>query len=535
MDSASPYARFFIADDGIITDLSADPLPSEVKDATYFNFKGYLITPGFIDAHNHFLHTGLGSLYTVSLSTFEITPLGTILDGIQDFAKKTKFPWILGGGFNEKRVKEGRMLTREDLDTVETDKPIFITHNTLHYGMCNSTAQSLSRVDKRIFDPVGAKIGRSRDDEPNGILYEPAAMDLVRKHIPAFSGEQYAEAFREISGRYLAEGLTCVKDTGGTGSDLDEAKRMQVLKELSDGTELGIRQSISLPVFSLEDARKKVELSKEIRENEYLKFVGFKLFLDGSGYGRTAWMKKEWNKTLDEKDHRNFGFPLWKLEEFRTVLDYLASEVSDEKLMIDIHTIGDMAIDTALSEIKRIRVSKPESQFCLIHVYCPEDRQLDLMKQLNVFAAFQAPFLYFYGDLMADNLGEERLRRFMRAKSFIQKGVLASNSSDSPVVPFAPVYGIFASMFRETKSGFPSREIFNPKERVTFEEALALYTRNAARCAGREDLGVLEKGRRADFVVWKKDLLSLSKEKLDGNVVATFVGGKQVYPHSFPG
>ena len=133
---------------------------------------------------------------------------------------------------------------------------------------------------------------------------------------------------------------------------------------------------------------------------------------------------------------------------------------------------------------------------------------------------------------MADNLGEKRLRRFMPARSLLEKGLTAANSSDSPVVSFVPIYGIFASMYRETRKGFPKGEVFNPKERVKFEEALALYTRNAAKCVGREDLGVLEKGRRADFVVWKKEIQDLkSSEKLEGNVLATFVGGNQVYAH----
>ena len=94
---------------------------------------------------------------------------------------------------------------------------------------------------------------------------------------------------------------------------------------------------------------------------------------------------------------------------------------------------------------------------------------------------------------MADNLGRERLQRFMRAKSFLNWEIVAANSSDSPVVPFAPVYGLYSSMFRDTRSGAPDAQLFNPDERVNFEEALALYTRNAAECAGRKDLALLKK------------------------------------------
>ncbi len=353
-------------------------------------------------------------------------------------------------------------------------------------------------------------------------------MDLVRKHIPPFSEEQYERAVRSLSGRYLAEGLVCVKDTGGTGSDLDEAQRIQVLNGLDRSGELLIRQSVCLPVFSLDDARSKLELSKRIGTSEFLSFVGFKLFLDGSGYGRTAWMKNEWNRDFHTTDKGNFGFPLWKIEEFRKVLEYLAGHL--EKGMVDIHTIGDQAIETALTEIARIKAINPRLKFSLVHVYSPDDRQLELMKQLGVRVEFQSPFLYFYGDLMADNLGRERLQRFMRAKSFLNREIVAANSSDSPVVPFAPVYGFYSSMFRETRSGAPDAQLFNPDERVNFEEALALYTRNAAECAGRKDLGTLEKGKRADFVVWNKTIEDLrGQQELEGNVVATFLGGRKVF------
>ena len=316
MNRASPKCRFLIAEDGFITYTGNAPISSELEDATHYDFKGHIITPGLIDSHNHFLHTGLGSLFTVDLSTFEETNLGVIIDEIQKFARKSEFPWILGSGLNEKRVKEGRLPTRLDLDRIDTNKPIFITHNTVHYGICNSTALKQTQVGRETPDPVGAKIGRSPDGEPNGILYEPAAMDLVRKHIPSFSREQYKRAIREASKRYLAEGLVCVKDTGGTGADLDEVQRVEVLNELNEAHELEIRQSICLPVFSLDDAREKVSLSKRIVDSEFLRFVGYKLFLDGSGYGRTAWMKKEWNRNFETIDKGNFGFPLWKIEDF---------------------------------------------------------------------------------------------------------------------------------------------------------------------------------------------------------------------------
>jgi len=526
MNPRSPYSRWLIAEDGFITYVGDDPATPD-SDSTRVDFKGRIITPGLIDSHNHFVLTGLGSLFFVDLSAFTEISMEEVKDRIGNYAGKTDFPWILGIGLNERRIKERRMPTVQDLDGLSL-KPIYITHNTVHYGICNSEALRIAGISKDTPDPLGARLGRYPNGEPNGILYEPAAMDLVRKHIPAFSKVQYESAIRSLSNRYLAEGLTCVKDTGGTGADLDENQRIEVLNELDSSNQLQIRQCVSLPVFSLEDAERKIGLSKKIRESEFIHFVGFKLFLDGSGYGRTAWMKKEWNKNFETIDKGNFGFPLWKIEEFRKTLEYLAGQMQEG--MIDVHTIGDQAIETALSEISRIKATIPGIEFSLIHVYSPDDHQLDLMEKLGIRVEFQSPFLYFYGDLMADNLGEERLRRFMRAKSFIDRKIIAANSSDSPVVPFPPIYGIYSSMFRETRTGSPEARVFNPEERVSFEEALSLYTSNAAECVGRNDLGALEKWKRADFVVWEKGVENLLGQKtLEGKIIATFMAGRQVF------
>ncbi len=531
MNPQSPYAKVLIIDDNLISYVDDDLPEKEDDDAIYLNFKDCIITPGLIDSHNHLVHTGLGSLFTFNVSALGETNMDEIITKIEDFAEKSEFPWVLGSGINENRIEEKRLPTVIDLDQITTTKPVFITHNTVHYGICNGVALELASISEDTIDPVGGKIGRfPNGKKPNGILYEPAAMDLVRKYIPPFSSDQYTKAIREISKLYVKAGLTCVKDTGGTGADLDEAKRLEVLNALDERNELMIRQSICLPVFTLEDAKKKVELSKKLRKSEFLRFLGYKLFLDGSGFGRTVWMRCEWNKELDTLDKNNYGFPLWQIEEFARVLDYLADNNNSDG-MISIHAIGDKAIDVALEKISRIKARCPNQRFSLIHVYAPDDGQLDRIRDLCVYVEFQTAFLYFYGDLLSNNLGRERSRRFMRAKSFLKKGMIVANSSDSPVIPFAPIYGIVSSMFRMTRGKLEEPQVFDLNETIGFEDALVLYTRNAAKCVGIEhNLGSLERGKIADFVVWKRGVQNLnSVDRIEDCVVATFIGGKQVY------
>jgi predicted amidohydrolase YtcJ len=537
-------ATFLIIDNGEIKFAGSDDEQGEAvirkldpeKERKYLSFNDAIICPGFIDSHNHLLLAGLSDLYSVNLSfLFEKPPsIEDIITRISEFAQITELPWVLGNGLNESRIKERRLPTVKDLDKVSTSKPICITHNTVHYLMCDQKALEISDIKKSTPDPPGGKIGRFSNGEPNGLLYERSAIDLVRKHIPSFTRGQYIRAIKEISRKYLTEGITCVKDTGGTGEDVDELQRIQALNDLSmsAGTnELMVRQSICLPVFSLEDVRRKLATSELLKENEYFRFIGFKLFLDGSGFGRTAWMREEWNRNFDEKDNGNFGFPVWNIDEFRAALKLLCENISSKQKIISIHAVGDKAIEVVLEIIRGLRTRFPKQEFTLIHAYGPDGNQLRLIKELNVYVEFQSSFLYFYGNLLAKNLGPNRVRGFMPARSYLKSEITASCGSDSPVVPYSPIYGIYSMMSRETRDKGPDSEIFNESEEIGFEEALSMYTRQSAICAKRkEEIGTLEVGKRADFVVLKESLLEISEKKLEGNIIATFLGGKQVYP-----
>jgi predicted amidohydrolase YtcJ len=507
---------YFKLKDGIISDIGRfnqtfDPRVHFGSEAIIEDYRGYFVTPGIIDSHNHFTLTALKMIYEVDFTEVKnfIEIKNLILNRIEE--GKMKNGWFLGYNLNEFNLKEKRLPTASDLDLMTTDFPIFITHSSEHYAVCNSVALNIAHINKKKKDPFGAKIGRFHDGQPNGILYESKAMDLVKKRIPKFTLQEYKNALSIVSEVYRNSGITTVKDIGGTGTDIDEAKRIAALNSLSSNGKLKIRVGVSIPVYSISDLPQKIKLSRQINENEYLKFVGFKIFLDGSALSRTAWMKEEWNRDFDQVDTGNYGNSLWNIDNFRIVV----SKISQLGTTLSIHAIGDRAISEAIIAIGEGKKLAPTtSSYAIVHGYCPSQEDIENMRKLNISLETQTSFMYFIGNAILSNFGPKRGHLLFPIHSMLTSEINVCNGSDSPVTRYEPIYGILSSMLRKTKEKSSFSLEYNNKESVGLEETIRTYTSNCSKCLDWKQLGTLEVGSYADFVVWKRIPKSF-KENVD--------------------
>ena len=478
---------------GEVTDID-DPTSRFGNDIE--DYRGYTLTPGIIDSHNHFTMTALKMRFQIDLGN--ATNFTDIEKALSTQVKSDDGKWILGYNLNEFNLEERRLPTTKELDRISPDIPILITHSSEHTATCNSTALQRSNVTPKTPDPLGSIIGRYDNGEPNGILYESAAMNLVKKNIPEYTLEEYEEALLYGSKEYRKSGLTAVKDIGGTGNDVDEEKRIKALNRLSEEKSLAIRVGVSIPVFSLTDMRKKIELSEQIRENELLKFVGFKLFIDGSALSRTAWMKEEWNKNYTDTDENNFGKPLWNIEEFNKVV----AELSELQTTVSIHAIGDKGISEALKAIKQN--GNKCSEFTMIHCNAPSSNDMAEMSDLAVSVETQASFIYFIGAAIMSNFGKVRGERLFPLKSMLKTGINVCNGSDSPVTRYEPIYGILSSINRQTKYVVPSEFEYNDLEKLNLEETFRTFTLNCSKSMEWKEIGKLREGSFADMIIWRK-------------------------------
>ncbi|WMT50953.1 MAG: amidohydrolase family protein [Ferroplasma sp.] len=488
----------FVINDGMISenyDINGDKVKELLKKDNAVDYRDKFVTPGLIDSHNHFTLTSLKLKYQVNFSS--VRSFSQFLEMLENNRDKVIHRWFQGYAINEYDMEEKQLPDRLVIDTVFPDTPVFITQMTEHYGICNSKALELAGVSKETESPPNGKIGRYENGEPNGILYEANAMDLVKKMIPEYDINDYMEAIKFGAGKYKEAGISTVKDMGGTGKDVNEDTRVAALNRLSDEGCLELRVALVLPVYSLEDVKRKIELWKKVHESSRLKFSGFKMFMDGSILSRTAWMRNNYAKP---ENTDNKGIPLWDIENFRKALGLL----SQTGQHISIHTIGDRAIVTALDAIEEVKKYGKSSTYSLVHCYKLDKDIIKRIKTLNVGVETQLAFIYFIGDGLTENIGKEQSRCLFPVKTLMMNSIPVSNGSDSPVTPFNPVYGLYSSIFRKTYTGNHS-EIYSGREELTLEETLKTYTSQSSLTVEWDNIGVLGNNHFSDFSIWDKN------------------------------
>ena len=261
---------------------------------------------------------------------------------------------------------------------------------------------------------------------------------------------------------------------------------------------------------------------------------GVKLFMDGSGGARTAWMHEDWNRNSTEKDTGNKGYPTMSPDEYREGIIALHTA----GVHVSTHAIGDRAIDWVVDTYDRALAARPTPglRHGIIHANTPTDHAIDVMARLQrefdaAYPEAQATFLWWIGDNYAGNLGPERALRLKPFKTFVRQGVKWAGGSDYPVTPFAGRYSLWASVARKTLNGTYGSQPFGTNEAIDIKTALRAQTIWAARQIFLEDrIGSLEVGKDADIAVWDRDMYTVPTDDLeDLKAELTLVKGRIVF------
>src|SRR5271170_8402752 len=170
---------------------------------------GKLLLPGFNDAHVHFVDGG-SQLDSVQLN--DATSKQEFVRRIAEQAKKTpKGEWIQGGDWDETKWNPLSLPTKELIDAVTPDNPVFVSRYDGHSALANSAALRLAGVTSQTPDPPGGVIVRDAQGNPTGDLKD-AATDLVFKVIPPLSHEQRLRAVRRALAYAASLGVTSVQN-----------------------------------------------------------------------------------------------------------------------------------------------------------------------------------------------------------------------------------------------------------------------------------------------------------------------------------
>ena len=476
---------------------------------------GRAVTPGLIDAHVHFANGGANRLYRLDLSYPNAEEIADVRGMVaEQVGRLAEGEWVRGGGWDEGKLAELRYIHASDLDDVSAGRPVWLLHTMGHYGVANSLALDRAGITAATPDPPGGTIDRDAAGQPTGVLKE-SAMRLVTRLIPPLGPDERREGIRALADAFNAECMTGAKEPG-IGRATWEAYR----DVLADG-------DLTVRVFALWDARNGTLDEVRAYADSLATFTrpyestgddrlipgGVKLFSDGSGGARTAWLYDDWNRELTGTDAGNRGYPTMDPDELRRRF----RAYHDAGLHVSIHSIGDRAIDwTVDSFIEALEATPTHGlRHGIIHSNIPTDRALDAMAELQRewetgYPEPSPTFTWWIGDTYAGNFGPRRALRLNPLRSYRDRGMIWASGSDFFVTPFPARYGVWASVARQPLLGVYGSEPYGTEESVDVETALRSFTIWAAhQMFLDEKIGTVEPGKYADLAVWDRDPLTV--------------------------
>ncbi len=476
----------------------------------YYDLAGQTVVPGFIESHEHMMMQG-GLLPWADLTPATTRNRDEALEKLRH-QPPDEDGWILGFGVEPLlyQGEAGRPTWRESLDEVSTELPVFVVHNSGHAAYANSKAFELAGITKDTPDPKGGEFLKDRNGELEGYINGQPAWTQVHG-FPEVSRDTTLQA-AEVRARV---GITTASELA-----IMAPRYLEHLQEVTSEPDFPVRVVgglfISMPGLD-EVAPKIKDYESELFEVRFIK-----TWADGSIQGGTGAMTKGYYNF----DRAASSGLRYSQDDFNAQM----RKIMELGLWPAIHVNGDAAMDMALNAIEYARqeTGNTKARPQLIHSQYVRPDQFDRIKALGADMTFFVTHVYNYGDLHRDVfLGPERGSRISALKVAFAKGIPAAMHDDAPVALPNPLFNMWVAVNRKTRSG----KILGPDLRITPEQALAAYTREAAWEFGMEhEAGSLEPGKYADFVVLAEDPLTVDHDHIkDIRIVATVMNGEITY------
>lgn len=476
------------------------------KTTKIFNLHGKTVIPGLIDSH---IHVGDFGKFLMWIDLKDVDSIEEMQRRIRKRAQQTsKGRWIIGSGWNQKRFFEKRYPNFRDLDEASPDNPVILYHQCGRVCVVNSKALALANVTDQTLTPPGGEIDRDTETgEPTGIFRENAT-DLVWKTIPEPNEEEIIEAATLASKKIVEAGITSIHWIVTSSTEL------HIIQKLNAEAKSPLRVYTIIPANIL-DKKNGSNLPVGPGDNMDGTF-GISVFVDGSLAARTAALREPYSDNPEEK-----GQTLYSQEELNT----LVAKAHKANFRLVMHAMGDKAIDMTLNAIERALMEEPRKyhRYRLEHASVLNKELIRRIKKLGITVSVQpkcaiSEFLVWSA---VDRLGSERARWLYPIKTLIREGIRVAGGSDCPMEPLNPLLGIQAAVERE----------FFPEERITVDEALRMYTIDAAYASSEETIkGSIEEGKLADLTVLSDDPRTVSPSKIGGiKVNMTVAGGRVVF------
>jgi len=498
-----------VIDDRIVhVGANEDVMAIASPDAEVIDLNGRTLTPGMIDPHLHFRGYGLMTSYYTPYLPPDVVDIASMQRKLADDLRGLPAGEWINGYYMA--FADTPIPTKEDLDPVSPEHPVFMMHIGGHWGTANSIAMQLAGVDRKTRSPEGGII-EIKNGEPTGVFYNHRAMDVLRKATPPITDDLVRQSIIDTQTLMASCGVTCFHD-----NNIRDVDSIRAYQDLSLSGELFLRNNLFLTLEWPSDLKKVDQV--EVIQNDVTRFMGYKFLIDGQG--PTAYTHEPHNGS----EHR---MTTWDSDEFKETVKSL----HNTGLQICVHCIGDAASDLVLEAYEGAMNANPRSdpRHRIEHAVLTKSSTTQKMRDLGVVVSTQPAFIYLFGDGWKGLFGEERMERIMVTREWLEAGVHLALGSDAPSTPFYnPQASLGGAMTRFTFNETP----IAPDQGLTIEEALRAHTIEGAYAAHQEAvLGSLEKGKFADMVVWPNDPRTMNVRDLvlTNRVDMTFVGGKLVY------
>jgi|TARA_Y100000389_G_scaffold8453_1_gene8039 predicted amidohydrolase YtcJ len=485
----------------------------------HINFGDQAVLPGFIDAHGHASYLA----FATQVANIASPPVGKINNidelktELKNFIKDSDLQpgeWVMGLGYDDSLLKEQRHPTKDDLDEVSTEHPIYLIHVSAHLGAANSLGLSLANINSDTQDPPGGKIRRYENSlEPNGVFEETAAYPLQQLAMSAYKDP--IGSVKKAMEIYAKNGITTAQDGA---SSLETIRLMQA----ADAQNMINIDVISYPIGQ-NGLNENLDAFSFGTYEGRVKVGGVKLILDGSPQGKTAYLTQPYYKPPHNESQSYKGYPLIP----QIDVSKLVKEYADLNIPIMAHANGDAAADMLIQAVRDAEIES-DHRTIMIHAQTVREDQLDLMKELEIIPSYFSTHTFYWGDWHRDSVfGQDRAMRISPTNSTLERDMPFTVHNDAPVVPPDMMRLLWATTNRETRSG----KILGKQQRISTYSALEAMTINAAYQHFEDDIkGSIEVGKQADLVVLSQDPLSIdTKNLLELNVVATFSRGVEVF------
>ena len=487
------------------------------------DLQGRTLLPGFIDGHAHFASFGSQAV-TANLLAEPDGNVNSIDDLVNAMKKwyeengteKTN-GWIIGMGFDDAVLKEGRFPTKDDLDKVSIEIPVMATHISGHFASVNSKGLEMLGYDASTKDPDGGVIRRMEGSKtPNGVLEELAAIPAMLKALTPTDQELVDYYFDKGQEMALSYGYTTAQEGRAMGNH----------EQLADYADRG---KFKLDVVSYIDYAFPQYLRTDWNSKRYrnhYRIGGVKLTLDGSPQGRTAWRTEPYLIPPDGQKQGYSGYPaIPNDEDVEAIVD--SAFANNWQLLV--HCNADASADQLFRAMnKAVKLyGNEDRRTVLIHGQLIRMDQLDSLKKYDMVGSFFPMHTFYWGDWYKQIIGPDKAQQISPIKSALEMGIPVTSHTDAPVALPNLMMIMYTTVNRVSRSG----SVMGTDERLSPYDALKCMTDwSAWQHFEESSKGTLTVGKLADLVILDENPLKVDPMTLkDIKVLETFKNGQSVY------